>query len=427
MIKSLALVLFAAIMAGTAVYAPDHAKGRSTSTGKDGTIPIIFTDYAKKYSNSGVASDCQGFYFYVTPVDPLQMKEDSSLNYFPESAETLFEGSLARTDVRYVDENGNEKNRTFREYFEKEKEIDEVRYRWIQDYNIARFQGYTSVIPQTHESLLFVPYATWTGVWNNSGSDNNQGALKSGWKNNISRICYYKRDASNLKERYRSENDKKYLDNRVFLTQDVYHNVRDNKMSEFESLCKNGIFYTELAKLAVNKENADVEKNATELIEVNKLWERFKTPEKVRSFVNNSDLQNKSAKLWDYILTLNTSNNSLTFNGPSRIDDFLTLGYNNYYGKRNAAYSASNPIGMNLSKSEKFKLEKWESASPADELFVNNEFAQLEYNLHYLDLMLTIYAVSLKQGASSEVQNAWENAFIIKNDPKCFRSGLYTS
>lgn len=353
--KSLAVTLFAVLLTATAVYRPGSAFGRTTNTRQDGKTPISFTVRSKDPNAAAVYSDCQGFYFYVTPVDA----QNSSLDYFPMSAKTLFEGSLAHTGVTYTDENRKKRTRTFRYYFINEEEnIDSVRYRWIQDYNIARFQGYTSVIPQTQESLMFVPYVTWTFMWD-GGSDSNSGSLKSGWKNDISQVCYYDKEASTLQKQYRVYSDRRYLNNRVFLTQSVYHNIRDNKMTEFDSLCKNGVFYSELAKLFVNKDNVDVDKNAIDLIDVTDMQKTFGTTAGIRNFINNSDLQNKSLKLWDYILQLNMTGSTMEFNAPSRIDEFLTKGYNNYIGKRNAAYSSSNPIGLNLTGSKKYKLENW--------------------------------------------------------------------
>lgn len=162
--------------------------------------------------------------------------------------------------------------------------------------------------------------------------------LKSGWKSNISQICYCNKGASKT---YKVYPERRYLNNRVSLTQDVYHNVHSNRMSEFENLCKDGIFYSELAKLFFNKDNVDADKNAVDLIDITDLKKTFDTAAGIRNFVNNGDLQNKSLTLWDYILQLNLTGDPMEFNAPSRIDEFLTKGYNNYIKDRNAAYSSS--------------------------------------------------------------------------------------
>lgn len=99
-------------------------------------------------------------------------------------------------------------------------------------------------------------------MWN-GGSDNNEDALKIGWKKNNSMICYYERDY----EKYRVF-DGDYLKNRVFLTRDIYHNIRDKKFTEFNSICDNGIFYCKLAELLVNEKNLDAEKNSEDLTQI---------------------------------------------------------------------------------------------------------------------------------------------------------------
>ncbi len=402
--KSIVVLLFAAVLTGIAAFGPDSALGAggSGNTGKDTKIPISYR-YPSSAGGGDFSSDCQGFYFYVTPVDAQQKK----LSYFTDSPEAILEGTLAYTD--------GEDKKTYRQYFiEGDKNI---RYRWKNEYNIARFQGYTSVIPQTEESLLFIPYATWTGKWQANFSSN----LKSGWKNNIAALCYYNADASTWEKRYSINSNRAYLDgNRVFLDETIYKNINNGGMSEFNSLCTNGVFYSKLAELLSNKDGLDAEKDDTDLIKIDALKKELDTAAGIRNFVNNADLQNKSLKIWDYFLEFTTSGGSLEFNASSRIDEFLTKGYNNYRTRRNAAYdSKNNKIGLNLAGT-KYEMKEWTGTDPtAPGIFVNKdsdstkcEFAEREYNLHYLDLMLTVYAVAVKNNATDEVKNAWEQAII---------------
>lgn len=405
--KSIVVLLFAAVLTGIAAYGADPALGAggSGNTGKDTKIPISYR-YPSSAGGGDFSSDCQGFYFYVTPVDAQQAK----LSYFEDSPEAILEGTLAYTK----EEEGGDK-KTYREYFIAGDK--NIRYRWKNEYNIARFQGYTSVIPQTEESLLFIPYATWTGKWQANFVSN----LKSGWKNNIAALCYYDASASTWGKRYSINSNRAYLDgNRVFLDETIYKNINNGGMSEFNSLCTNGVFYTKIAGLLVNKNGLNAEKNDTELIKIDALKKELGTVAGIRNFINNADLQNKSLKLWDYFLEFTTSGGSLEFNASSRIDEFLTKGYNHYRSQRNKAYdSKSNTLGLNLAGT-KYEMKEWDGKDPtAPGIFVNKdsdsakcEFAEREYNLHYLDLMLTVYAVAVKNNATSEVKNAWEQAII---------------
>lgn len=405
--KSIVVLLFAAVLTGIAAYGADPALGAggSGNTGKDTKIPISYR-YPSSAGGGDFSSDCQGFYFYVTPVDAQQAK----LSYFEDSPEAILEGTLAYTK----EEEGGDK-KTYREYFIAGDK--NIRYRWKNEYNIARFQGYTSVIPQTEESLLFIPYATWTGKWQANFVSN----LKSGWKNNIAALCYYDADASTWGKRYSINSNRAYLDgNRVFLDETIYKNINNGGMSEFNSLCTNGVFYTKIAGLLVNKNGLDAVKNDTELIKIDALKKDLGTVAGIRNFVNDARLQNESLKLWDYFLEFTTSGGSLEFNASSRIDEFLTKGYNHYRSQRNGAYDAkNNSLGLNL-VGTKYEMKEWTGTDPtAPGIFVNKdsdstkcEFAEREYNLHYLDLMLTVYAVAVKNNATSEVKNAWEQAII---------------
>lgn len=402
--KSLAVLLFAAALTGIAAFGADPALGAggSGNTGKDTKIPITYRIPSNATGGGNFNSDCQGFYFYVTPVDAQQKDR---LDYFADSPTAILKGTLAYT--------AGDSGDTYRTYFVNGDE-GSIRYRWKNEYNIARFQGYTSVIPQTEESLLFIPYATWTGKWQANFVSN----LKSGWKNNIAALCYYDASASTWGKRYSINSNRAYLDgNRVFLDETIYKNINNGGMSEFNSLCTDGVFYTKIAGLLVNKNGLNAEKNDAELIKIDALKKELGTVAGIRNFVNDARLQNKSLKLWDYFLEFTTKNNSLEFNASSRIDEFLTKGYNHYRSQRNKAYDSNNTLGLGLAGT-KYEMQAWEGTDPTKTgVFVSNdkfkcEFAEREYNLHYLDLMLTVYAAAVKNGATNEVKNAWEQAII---------------
>lgn len=399
--QSLAVLLFAAVLAGAAAYRPAAALAGSSNTGKDTKIPITYRIPSSAPGGGTFNSDCQGFYFYVTPVDAQQEK----LSYFSDSPEAILEGTLAYTDG----EGEGDDRKTYRQYFiEGDKNI---RYRWKNEYNIARFQGYTSVIPQTEESLLFVPYATWKGT-----------SLKDGWKNNLSMLCYYDAGAGAWKDRYYTKANRAYLDgNRVFLDEGIYNNINKNNMREFEDLCTNGVFYARLAGLTANRDKLDAVGADAELIRIGALKKELGTVAGIRNFVNDPGLKDKSLKLWDYFMEFTTNGGSMEFYASSRIDEFLTKGYNHYRSQRNKAYdSKSNPLGLGLAGT-KYEMREWTTGDPAEPGgFVNRksepdakcEFAEREYNLHYLDLMLTVYAAAVKNNATDEVKNAWEQAVL---------------
>lgn len=126
--KCIAVMLFAAVLTGIAAYGADPALGSgSSSTGKDRKIPITYTIPGKNVTGlSGeFNSDCQGFYFYVTPVDAQQAK----LSYFEGSQETILKGSLAETGETYIGDDKKEHQYTYRYYFENDDE--DIKYRWV--------------------------------------------------------------------------------------------------------------------------------------------------------------------------------------------------------------------------------------------------------------------------------------------------------
>lgn len=379
-LRAVALGAFAAILAFGAVTGQNRIEAAKTNTGAPGSTTV---SSIKNFGGGNFVSDYQGAYFYILPCT-----YDMVYN-----ADDIFTGTLFTTNTK--DENGNAltyrdiyETLTYRDIYEQTDQPSVIDYmKWGSQYTLIKQQGYTAVPPQTSKSLMFVPYTTHNGT-----------ALQEGWKANISSICYYDANGETVDDQYHITTSSKYMNNRIFAP--AYND------SKFDSYCKSGVFYETLAKWT-----ADTDKKLEEDdLDIKKIRSKFSSKTAIKNFVaSKGNLQTDGYNLWCYILSLDESNGTLNFNASQKIEQFLTDGYNSNYAKRNKAYSSTNLTGVGLSSglSGKYKLNAWTDGNANSDVFAKNKFAQREYCLHSLDLMLCAYAAAVKQGASSEVTNEW--------------------
>lgn len=370
------MAVFAALLTVGAVTGQQKINAMRTTTGTPGTVSV---SSIKSFGGSQFVSDYQGAYFYILP---------DAIDYtYGNDLETAFGGTLFKT--------GRNKTETYRDIwkdFQNEKgDFSYLDAPWQNQYLFTRWQGRTTVPAQTKEALMFVPEATWEGT-----------SLKSGWKANESAICYYNPDASSPEDSYKVTTDQKYLKNRIFAPGINLHTV--------QGYCDNGIFYNDLAKWT-----ADKDKNLSESdLSIKGLQKKFSTKKAIKNYVKKSTgKQSQAYTLWCYITSFNGDNATLVFAASEKIDQFIFMGYQNSFQKRNRKYDKNNnPIGVGLKDglNGKYELKELTSRRVNDDVFTKNKFAQREYNLHMLDLMLCAYATAVKQGATTSVQNAWLDA-----------------
>lgn len=377
-VQTAVLTVFAALLTTAAITGQQKIEAGLTNTGAPGSVTV---SSIKNFGGGNFQSDYQGAYFYILPSAEYSLGNDM---YY------ALGGTLIKT--------GRTKTETYRDVWA-DDDFNYLETSWINQYSMTRWTGLTSVPAQTSEALMFVPYETYAGT-----------TLKSGWKANISAICYYNYFASSPEEAYKVTTDKKYMNNRVF--------ARPWNPLEFGDYCKTGIFYPTLAKWTADKDRSLSE---DDLSINNSLKKKLSSKSAIKKFVSEHEgLQSDALKLWENILSLEGDNKVLTFDAAEKISTFLADGYNNYYQIRNGKYSSSKPYGVGLSDGldGKYKLERWKPELTGSkyqyltgsEVFTKNKFAQREYNLHMLDLMLCAYAAAVKQGASSEVKNVWLTA-----------------
>lgn len=364
-IRAAVMGVFAMLLTVGAVTGQQRFSAALTNTGAPGsvTVPSI-----KNFGGGNFVSDYQGAYFYILPCN-----WDNNLS-------DALDGTLIKT--------GHGKGETYRDLLTEWNGVDLSDTNWKTQYFYSLWNGLSSVPPQTTEALMFIPYATHNGT-----------TLKSGWKANISEVCYYDQSGSTPKQSYHLTDNSKYMKNRIFAP--AYN---DRQFTEY---CKNGVFYDTLARWT-----ADTNKKLTEdELEIKGLRKKLSSKTAIKKFVAaHPGLQTRGYNLWCYILSLDGNSGALSFKASDKINTFLKTGYNNTYSQRNAEYNKTgNPTGAGLGNglNGAYKLEKWTSDNVTDPVIAKNKFAQREYNLHMLDLMLCAYAAAVKQGASSEVQNAW--------------------
>ena len=362
--------VFAALLTVAAVTGQKKIDAALTNTGAPGSVSV---SSIKSFGGGEFVSDYQGAYFYIVPDTSMANNLAASLD-----------GTLIKT--------GRNKTETYRDLInEWDSGISLADVNWPTQYLYSRTQGVSHVPAQTTDALMFVPYTTYAGT-----------SLKTGWKANISAVCYYNKNASSPKNSYKLTTNKEYLNNRIFAP--TYDPIK------FSEYCQNGVFYDTLAKWT-----ADTDRKLSEDdLEIKRLRKKLSTKTAIKNFVaQHPGLQTQGYNLWCYILSLDGDSSTYSFEASEKITRFLTTGYNNTYTLRNAAYNkTSNPIGVGLGPglSGKYRLQKWTDFNVNNAIFKNNKFAQREYNLHMLDLMLCAYAASVKQGATASVKNAWLKA-----------------
>lgn len=379
-IRAAVMGVFAMLLTVGAVTGQQKLDARPTNTGSPGSVTV---SSIKNFGGGNFESDYQGAYFYIRPCT------EGSNDLGAYFAGTLYSTGQKNSAGKYI---------TYRDkYLLEGGTPTDIDITWSNQFSCLKTQGLTSVPAQTSEALMFVPYATYSGT-----------TLKSGWKANISAICYYDSNGDNVSDRYHVTTSDKYLNNRIF--------APAFDQSSFTDYCNNGVFYNTLAKWT-----ADTDKKLSENdLEITRLKKKLGSVNAIKTFVEkNPKLQTEGFNLWCYILSLDGNGSTLNFKASDKVAEFLTKGYNHSYASRNAAYNkSSNPVGVGLGSglSGKYKLEKWTDTNVNNDLFRKNKFAQREYNLHMLDLMLCAYAASVKQEASAEVQSAWLKSILYYMD-----------
>lgn len=365
-------IAFAALLTTAAITGQQKTDASLTNSGAPGSVSV---SSIKNFGGGNFESDYQGAYFYILP--------DQNNNMLSHA----LGGTLNRT--------GRDKKETYRDLYSLWWDgVTLENVTWTNQYSYSRWQGISSVPGQSSQALMFVPYETYNGT-----------SLKSGWKANISAVCYYNRNASSPQNSYKLTTDKAYLNNRIFAP--AYNSA------DFDTLCREGVYYRTFAKWTADKDKKLSESD----MGITGLQKKLSSKKAIKSYVAaHPGLQTQGYNLWCYILSLDKTGGTINFNASDKISDFLAKGYNNYRSDRNAAYSTSNMMGVGLSSglNGDYKLEKWTESNGyykvTDPIFTKNKFAQREYNLHMLDLMLCAYAASVKQKATDSVQNAWLDA-----------------
>ena len=241
LISCIATGVFAAVLAVGAAGADRAEAGNRTNTGAPGSVSV---SSIKNFGGGDIVSDYQGAYFYILPYTDAVTQP------------AVFIGTYAKTALK---KSGGKAYMDYRTLLADNKNYDNYSafstgiLTWTNQYIMARQIGYTDVPPQTEQALLFVPYSTYSGT-----------SLKEGWKNNISGICYYdESEGATPENAYHVETGSKYLKNRVFAP--AYND------SDFDKLCKSGVFYKDLADATKNpndkevkpEDDLDVEKMST--------------------------------------------------------------------------------------------------------------------------------------------------------------------
>ncbi len=378
------LVLFAAVLTAGAVTGRQEVLANKTNTGAPGSTTV---SSIKVFGNSQVVSDYQGAYFYILPCVELTDVSDK-----------IYKGTRFHTTKKGDDGQYMEYRSLLREYGDDDYSAELMS--WDAQYTYIRMQGYTSVPPQTSRALMFVPYETHNGT-----------SLQEGWKADMSAVCYYDEDGGTPDQSYKITADSASMKSRIFAP--AYDGAA------FQSYCRNGVFYKELAKLTADKDRTLTETD----LDIAGIREALGSKKALKSFVEkHKALQTQGYSLWCSILSLDKNGDTLNFSASDRIDTFIRTGYNSYRAERNKKYSEDNPLGIGTGSGleGKFELKSWGSADVMAEEILGNRFARREYNLHVLDLMLCAYGAAVKQGAKDSVTDAWLEAicdYIRSSDP----------
>lgn len=192
-------IAFAALLTTAAITGQQKTDANITNSGAPGSVSV---SSIKNFGGGNFESDYQGAYFYILP--------DQNENTLSDA----LGGTLNRT--------GRDKKETYRDlYSQWGDEVTLENVTWTNQYLYSRWQGISSVPGQSSQALMFVPYETYNGT-----------SLKSGWKANISAVCYYNRNASSPQNSYKLTTDKAYLNNRIFAP--AYNSA------DFDTLCRAG-------------------------------------------------------------------------------------------------------------------------------------------------------------------------------------------
>ena len=379
--RSFLLVLFALLLTAGAVTGRETLLANKTNTGAPGTTTV---SSIKNFGGGNFQSDYQGAYFYILPYRDMTT-----------SVDWIFEGTLFHTTKTKTAENGKSVPMTYRDLLGQ----DSGQPSWGNQYAFIKQQGYTAVPPQTSEALLFVPYTTHNGT-----------TLQEGWKADISSICYYDENGGTVTESYKISTAEKNLKNRIF--------APAISEKDFNRFCRDGVFYRLLAEWTAEQTAADLSgrvagKDGKAVIseadiDIAVLRKKLGTKKAIRKVIaDHPALQTEGYRLWCYILSLDQSGDTLTFGASDKITEFLEEGYNSAVSARNRKYNDNTGLGFGGTE---YELREWTDHDVNSPVFSKNKFAQREYNLHTLDLMLCACAAAVKQGASDEVTDAWLEA-----------------
>lgn len=191
--------VFAALLTTAAITGQQKTDANITNSGAPGSVSV---SSIKSFGGGNFESDYQGAYFYILP--------DQNENTLSDA----LGGTLNRT--------GRDKKETYRDLYSQWGDgVTLENVTWTNQYLYSRWQGISSVPGQSSQALMFVPYETYNGT-----------SLKSGWKANISAVCYYNRYASSPQNSYKLTTDKAYLNNRIFAP--AYNSAG------FDTLCRAG-------------------------------------------------------------------------------------------------------------------------------------------------------------------------------------------